>query len=146
MTPIEYLRLQAKYFLRDWQTRRLDESGVWLCSPKHINVDGLMLDYGFNDEEEPSLSRAQHMIAVVLGFPKWAALASASNARLKLAAQLWRHQNEIPMAEWLDYIDNVQRALAAQDAYLPDEAQLQLFERHLSNGPWPAITHGYLLQ
>ena len=81
MDKIAYFRLQAKNLMRDFRTQTLDEEGLTRYSPKFFNdIDDILLSYNV-DEENFTLMEAQHLIASLAGFDKWAELLRASEDR-----------------------------------------------------------------
>ena len=82
MTHIEYFKLQAKNLLKDYQTRHLSETGdIYEYDPKFFDIVGIFLDYGIMDDVpdfEFKLGNAQHLIAQITGFDKWAELIGAT--------------------------------------------------------------------
>ena len=63
MTHLEYFKLQAKNLHRDWKNR----------SQKYFACDirWLFRLYNVNPSEEPTLMKAQHLLALSLGRNKW---------------------------------------------------------------------------
>lgn len=82
MTHIEYFKLQAKNLLKDYQTRHLSEAGdIYEYEPKFFDIVGIFLEYGIMDDVpnfEFKLGNAQHLIAQIAGFDKWAELIGAA--------------------------------------------------------------------
>ena len=108
MDPITYFKLQAKNLLKDYKTQKsvFDEAingYLYEYSPKYFNIDGIFLDYDW-DEENFSLMKAQHLIALMVGYKKWADLVNASDAELELAKLLFDNQDKIHIEEWDMYM------------------------------------------
>ncbi|MBB5225904.1 hypothetical protein [Treponema ruminis] len=96
MSNLEFLKKQAKNFLKDWktQTKTIESDGFvsYHYDWKFYNVKDLFFYYGFDDkdEEDINLARAQHIIAKMVGFRKWNDLIHASKTELELAELLLR--------------------------------------------------------
>lgn len=108
MSHIEFFKLQAKNLLKDYQTKTLSSEGLYEYSPKYFNIDELVCAYDI-DEDNFSLMKAQHIIAIMVGFKKWTDLSKASDAELELAKLLLDNRDEIPFEEWEMYIITAER-------------------------------------
>ena len=78
MTHTEFFKLQAKNLFRDYQTKTKifdQEVGdyIYEYSPKYFDINTILSYYDI-DEENFSLMKAQHFIAQLVGFRKWADL------------------------------------------------------------------------
>ena len=97
MNHIEFIRKQAKNFLKDWQTQtKTVESDGYISYHydwKFYDVGDLFFYFELDDKDEQncSLGHAQHLIAQMVGFKKWDDLANASEKELELAEFLLRH-------------------------------------------------------
>jgi hypothetical protein len=108
MRPIEYFKLQAKNLFRDYKTQTsyiddVDGNSYYKYDPTYFDIDGIFVDYDW-DEENFSLMKAQHLIALMAGFRKWTDLLKASEAELELAKLLFDNQDKISLDEWEMYI------------------------------------------
>ena len=108
MPQIDYFKAQAKKLFKDYRTQstHTDEVGgftYFTYSPKFFDIDRIFIDYDW-DEENFTLMKAQHLIAVLVGFEKWGDLVQASRDELELAKLLWENQHKIHPEEWGDYI------------------------------------------
>lgn len=100
MDKIAYFRLQAKNLMRDFRTQTLDEDGLTRYSPKFFNdIDDILLSYNV-DEENFTLMEAQHLIANLAGFDKWAELLRASDDALELGKLLLDKRGECLLASF----------------------------------------------
>ena len=63
-------------------------------SPKYFDVDRIILEHDL-DEENFTLMKAQHVIAYMAGFRKWADLLKASKTEQELAKLLFDNQDKI---------------------------------------------------
>jgi hypothetical protein len=84
MSTIDYLKLQAKNLMRDWETHQENDEGLYVYTPRFFDIDGLLLAFD-EDETKFCLQRAQHLIAQLVGFNKWNDLIKASDEELRLA-------------------------------------------------------------
>ena len=89
MTPIEYFKLQAKNLYKDYKTKKpyideVDGNTYYEYEPKYFAIDEIIYDYNV-DENDFNLMKAQHIIALMSGFDKWAELLKASEQELNQA-------------------------------------------------------------
>lgn len=108
MTYIEYFKLQAKNLFRDYKTKtpHFDDAindYMYEYNPKYFDVDRILVEYGW-DERDFTLMKAQHTIALMVGFNKWGSLLKASEAELELAKLLFDNQGKITLDDWEMYI------------------------------------------
>lgn len=108
MTPVAYLKLQAKNLFRDYKTKKphLDKTSgsvLYEYNPQYFDVDRILLEYNY-DEDNFSLMKAQHIIALMVGFEKWTELLKASETELELAKLLFENQDKIYIDDWEMYI------------------------------------------
>lgn len=108
MTPIAYFKLQAKNLFRDYKTRTsaidvVDGQSHCAYGPKYFDIDAIFVDFDW-DEDDFCLMKAQHTIAILAGFRKWADLAKASGVELELAKLLFDHQDKMNADEWAMYV------------------------------------------
>ena len=75
MTNIEYFKKQAKLLLKDWKLREQRHFG--------FNVKDLFYFYNVKPDEEPTLMKAQHLLAKALGRKSWSELINASEEQLE---------------------------------------------------------------
>lgn len=96
MTHIDFFKLQAKKLLKDWQNRE----------QKHFafNFRELFRIYDVKVDEEPTLMKAQHLLALSLGRDKWSDLLHEPEE--KLAYTRWafeQNAKEYKEDQELDY-------------------------------------------
>jgi hypothetical protein len=108
MRPIEYFKLQAKNLFRDYKTQSsyiddVDGNSYYKYDPAYFDIDAIFVDYDW-DEENFSLMKAQHLIALMAGFRKWTDLLKASETEMELAKLLFDNQDKISLDEWEMYI------------------------------------------
>lgn len=143
MKPLDYFKLQAKNLFKDYKTKKpvFDEiikKYLYEYTPKYFDVDGIVCDWDL-DEDNFTLMKAQHVIAQMVGFDKWAELINASEVELELAKLLFDNQDKVYLEDWLMYLDSVEDQIGLLD----DESKLDLFkEVHLKqesefHNPWP---------
>ena len=75
MTNIDFFKKQAKLLLKDWQNREQKHFG--------FNVKELFRLYEVNAHEQPTLMKAQHLLARALGRKSWAGLINDSDESLE---------------------------------------------------------------
>jgi len=129
MKTIEYFKLQAKNLHRDFKTQKpyFDPTygrDLYAYTPKYFDVDALALDYDI-DEDNFSLMKAQHYIALLAGFRKWTEMLKASPPALELSKLLFDNMHKISVDEWDIYISGEQR----ENGFLyDDELKLDIFK------------------
>ncbi len=74
MTHIEYFKLQAKNLYKDWKNR---EQRLFV-----FDIRELFRLYGVKADEQPTLMKAQHLLAQALGRDKWSDLLHEPEERL----------------------------------------------------------------
>ena len=74
MTHIEYFKLQAKNLYKDWKNR---EQRLFV-----FDIRELFRLYGVKTDEQPTLMKAQHLLAQALGRDKWSDLLHEPEERL----------------------------------------------------------------
>jgi hypothetical protein len=113
MKHIAYFKQQAKNLFKDYKTKTPyidDVSGFsfYKYNPKYYDIDSILVDYGY-DENDFTLMKAQHIIALMSGFYKWTDLLKASESELELAKALLDNQDKIDIDSWQMYIATVER-------------------------------------
>jgi len=108
MTHTEFFKLQAKNLFRDYNTKSsyFDEeygNTYYKYEPRFFDINTLFLYYDV-DEENFSLMKAQHIIALIVGFRKWTDLLKASEPELELAKLLFDNQDKVSAEDWEMYI------------------------------------------
>lgn len=95
MKNIEYFKLQAKNLHKDYATQFFDEDeGVYDYNPKYFDVNQIVWDFDINETEKFTLMNAQHIIANMVGFDKWADLIKAPDHKLsEVRAYLENHKS-----------------------------------------------------
>ncbi len=135
MTQIAYFKRQAKNLFKDYKTKtpyidNVDGNSYYKYDPKYFDIDGILIDYDY-DEDDFSLMKAQHIIALMIGFDKWADLLKASEAELELAKLLFDNQDKIGIEDWKMYI-----AAAEPDNKITfdPETRIVIFKQVFLNG------------
>ena len=111
MTHTDFFKLQAKNLLKDYQTKKKSPEasiGDYEYTPKYFDIEGIILFFDI-DEEDFSLMKAQHIIANMVGFSKWANLVKASGPELELAKLLFDNQGKVSLEDWKMYIIGAER-------------------------------------
>ena len=130
MKPIDYFKLQAKNLHKDFKTKSsvLDKTTtafLYEYKPKYFDIKMIIADFGI-DEDNFSLMNAQHVIAKIANFDKWAGLLKVSSAELELAMLLFEHQNRVDLIGWQLYIANAQ---SMNETELDAEIQVDIFKQ-----------------
>lgn len=137
MATIEFFKQQSKNFMKDYKTRVLNEAeGFYEYNPRYFqDIDELLYNFGFKDDEAFTLMNAQHIIARLSGFYKWNELIQASEAMLEIGKLLLTHREayqqkqgiftnmveSLIVADWKEY-----ESQHLQD--FDDEAKLEVFK------------------
>ncbi len=111
MTQISYFKRQAKNLHKDYKA-------------KAPYIDDLLLDYRV-DKNDFCLMKAQHIIALMSGFGKWADLLKASEVELELAKLLFDNQDKISVEHWKRYVAGLERELGIT---LDAKSRLEIFQ------------------
>jgi len=74
--------------------------------------------------------KAQHLIALMIGFRKWADLLNASDAELELAKLLFDNQDKIHIEDWEMYIADAERD---NKTTFDSESRLEIFKQVFVN-------------
>lgn len=130
MNTIDYFKLQAKNLHKDFKTKApvLDKTAtafLYEYAPKYFDIEMVIADFDI-DEENFSLMNAQHVIAKIANFDKWASLLKASPSELELAKLLYDHQNRIDLVGWQFYIAEAQ---SMNEDELDAEIQVEIFKQ-----------------
>ena len=137
MATIEFFKQQSKNFMKDYKTRAFNEAkGFYEYSPRYFqDIDELLCNFGFKDDEAFTLMNAQHIIARLSGFYKWNELIQASEAALEIGKLLLTNREayqqkqgiftnmveSLIVADWKEY-----ESQHLQD--FDDEAKLEVFK------------------
>ncbi|MBQ1210035.1 MAG: hypothetical protein IIW17_09280 [Clostridia bacterium] len=127
MTHIDYFKLQAKNFIRDFKTQEIDETGITHYTPKFFpDIDDIILAYDL-DKKHFTLMNAQHIIALLAGFDNWADLLHSSEARLELGKLLFDYRRiDFNILDRWDFI-------LADLPPMDDESKLNIFNAIVLN-------------
>lgn len=142
MTPIDFLRLQARRLLADLKTLYTAEDGRQLYRPTHFSVNAIVANFQLGHVKEPTLAYAEHVIAVMLGYPSWTALAFTNDKRLELARLRFENQNRYSLAAWPNYMAWFQEANGIR---LDAEGETSLFT-YMLRGTSEDEKCGYLIR
>lgn len=129
MTHLEYFKLQAKNLFKDYKTKipYFDEvisDYLYEYNPQYFDIEDIIMSYDV-DEENFSLMKAQHIIALIAGFDKWSDILKASEDELELAKLLFINQEIIDAEEWKMYIFGVEND---NNITFDPEMRLKLFK------------------
>lgn len=130
MNTIDYFKLQAKNLHKDFKTKtsvvdKTTTAFLYEYTPKYFDVEMVISDFGI-DEDNFSLMNAQHVIAKMTNFDKWALLLKASPSELELTQLLYDYQNKIDLIGWQFYIANAQ---SMNEDELDTETQVEIFKQ-----------------
>lgn len=130
MNTIDYFKLQAKNLLRDFKTKtpvldRTTTAFLYEYTPKYFDIEMIISDFDI-DEDNFTLMNAQHVIAKIANFNKWAELLKTSTAESELAKLLYDHQNKIDLVGWKFYIADTQ---SMNEFELDAEIQVEIFKQ-----------------
>ena len=128
MKPIEYLRLQAKNFHKDFKTQTSSfapelRRNVYEYDPRFFKIDLLIDDFDIN-EEKFTLMNAQHIIAKLCGLEKWTDLTNASPAKIELSVLLFTNMDKLEVRDWEQYVLEIETKNIVK---LDDDFKLQIF-------------------
>jgi hypothetical protein len=117
MNHIDYFKLQAKNLFKDFKEK----------TQKRFSDDAEFIvgEYGFGMDDF-SLMKAQHIIALMGGFDKWADLARASKPKLEVAKLLFDNRSKVNVEEWNEYIWGIKQDHSAE---LDPEDQLLMLKQ-----------------
>lgn len=146
MTHIEYFKLQAKNLFRDYKTKtqyfdKAIDSYLHKYNPKYFDIEEIILAYDL-DEDDFSLMKAQHIIALIIGFNKWTDLLKASETELELAKLLFDNQDKISLEDWEMYIAGAERE---NNQSFDFESRLGMFKHVFLKGEFENAFLDYLL-
>lgn len=130
MNTFDYFKLQAKNLLRDFKTKSpvLDKTTIdflYEYTATYFDIEMVISDFDI-DEDNFTLMNAQHVIAKIANFDRWADLLNASTAELELAKLLYDHQNKIDLVGWKFYIADAQ---SMNEYKLDAKIQVEIFKQ-----------------
>lgn len=146
MTPIEYLKLQAKNLHKDFKTQTSSfdpklRRNVYEYDPKFFKFDLLVNDFNIN-EEKFKLGNAQHVIAKLFGLEKWTDLLKASPAKIELSFLLYDNMDRVEVRDWNEYVSRIE---TENKVKLDDEFKLQIFSEVFLEGEQDVYYDDYRL-
>jgi hypothetical protein len=127
MTHTDFFKLQAKNLFKDYQTKKKSPEaaiGDYEYDPKYFDIEGIILYFDI-DEEDFSLMKAQHIIANMVGFSKWAELVKAAVPELELAKLIFDNQDRVSLEDWKMYIIGTERD---NNTTFDPETRLEIFK------------------
>ena len=133
MNKIDFFKLQAKNFERDYKSRYLDQDGCYVYEPRFFeDIDDIIVTFDIN-EGKFTLMNAQHIIAQIAGFKKWSDLIRSDDDGLELGKLLFEHRNDY--VEGFTLWDDWNHYLLVNNFNDSDNSfKLQLFEMLYLNG------------
>lgn len=135
MTHIAYFKRQAKNLLKDYKTKtpyldKLGGNSYYKYDPKYFDIDGILVAFNYN-EDDFCLMKAQHIIALLGGFDKWADLSKASEPELELAKAIFDNPDKINIDDWEMYIAYAERE---NKTTFDSESKLKILKHVFLNG------------
>jgi hypothetical protein len=129
MTPIEYLKLQAKNLHKDFKTQTSSfdpklRRNIYEYDPRFFKIDLIVDNFEIN-EESFTLMNAQHVIAKLCGLDKWTDLSNASPAKIELSFLLYINMDKLEMRDWDGYVSDIE---TENNVKLDDDFKLQIFK------------------
>lgn len=82
MENISYFKLQAKNLFHDYKLDFMKDEAIYNCSPKFFSINEIISNFDI-DFDNFSLMKAQHIIAIMVGFSSWDDLIKAPEAVLE---------------------------------------------------------------
>lgn len=106
MNYIDFFKLQAKNFLKDFKTKQYNEAeDIYEYQPRFFSdFNDIIFNFEIDEEKPFTLMNAQHIIARLTGFYKWTDLTKATEPALELGKLLF--ENRLPYLEKVPIIIN----------------------------------------
>lgn len=108
MKNLDYFKKQAKYLVKDWETRKVNpgtdedwEGEPYVYDGEHFEMLSIVNFFGVDDDF--GLQKAQHIIAQMAGFKKWDDLQNADEDELALAKIRFLHLDPTDEEIWDRY-------------------------------------------
>ena len=138
MANVEFFKQQSKNLMKDYKTRVFNETeGFYEYSPQHFqDVDELLYNFGYKEDDSFTLMNAQHIIARLSGFCKWNELIQASESILEIGKLLLTNRESYQQKQGI--FTNMVESLIVEDwktyesEYLQgmdDEAKLDVYKQ-----------------
>ena len=104
MHPINYFKFQSKRLLKDLKTYVPDDEVGYRYSPKYFDVDAMLLSVDYRVGPNPTLMKAQHLMALINDFESWDELIHANPDRLEMAKKMFETQDKTPLDSWYEWL------------------------------------------
>ena len=108
MKNLDYFKKQAKYLVKDWETRKVNpgtdedwEGEPYVYDGEYFEMYNVVHFYEVGDDF--GLQKAQHIIAQMAGFRKWDDLLKADEDELALARIRFLHLDPSVSENWDRY-------------------------------------------
>lgn len=138
MDYIEYFKLQAKNFQRDYKTQFVVEGDIEIYDYKprfFEDINDIILSYDIDEDKPFTLMQIQHLIANLAGFTSWNDILhchkQGNTDRLELGKLLLDNREVFydgcvvqTLPEW----ENILLWYESNGMYLDDASKLQLFK------------------
>ena len=130
MEHIDFFKLQAKNFLKDFRTKYWDEENeCYQFKPNFFDdIDDIILGYDIYENEPFSLMNSQHLIACMAGFHSWQELIHSNKYKLELGKLLFENRNMCIDGGFLELPTVWQMYERNHLGGLDDQAKLGVFE------------------
>ena len=130
MANVEFFKQQSKNFLKDYKTRVFNEDeGFYDYSPRYFqDIDELLYDFGFREDDSFSLMNAQHIVASLAGFHKWNDLIKASEPMLEIGKLLLMNRAAYQEREGGHIVDDWQWYQFKHLKSFDDNSKLEIFK------------------
>lgn len=131
MTNLEFFKQQADFFIKDFRSRTFNEvNGNYEDHPRFFHdMDEILVDYGINEEKQFTLMKAQHLIANLAGFDKWADLIKASEPLLELGRLIIENREKYQERNGFYLLDDWEMYESLNLNGFDDESKLEVFKK-----------------
>lgn len=147
MKHIAYFKLQAKNLHKDYKTRvpcldKVGSNSSYEYVPQYFDIESILHDYEC-DEDNFTLMKAQHVVALMSGFDKWADMLKASELELELAKLLFDNQDKTDVENWRIHLVNAE---IANNTIFSPEVRLEFFKHFFLYGNFDNSLPDYRLK
>lgn len=132
MKNLEYFKKQAKYLVKDWETRKENpgtdedwEGEPFVYEGEYFEMYNMVHFYEIGDDF--GLQKAQHVIAQMAGFKKWDDLQKADEDELALARIRFLHLDPTTAGSWERYCKTLKWD------QIPIEARFSIIKDYMYN-------------
>lgn len=124
MKNLDYFKKQAKYLVKDWETRKENPGTDEDWDGEPYVYDGVYFEmynmvHYYEIGDDFCLQKAQHIIAQMAGYKKWDDLQNADEDELSLARIRFLHQDPSTANGWERYCKTIKWDLIPVEARFP---------------------------